>query len=116
VQLTNGSSEVVVVVVVVTIIIVIVNIIIFVVFVLAQCMLIVLRPLFVQLLHTDYYKIVEQLKSFKIIKLLQHVSVYINHHQGGLSLYFAKVTMLTSVTYRYLKLSVLWLRMQPQYR
>ena len=36
-------------------------------------------------------------------------SVYINHHQGALSLCFAKVTMLTSVTYRYLKLSVLWL-------
>ena len=41
--------------------------------------------------------------------MLQHVSVYINHHQGALSLCFAKVTMLTSVTYRYLKLSVLWL-------
>jgi len=30
--------------------------------------------------------------------LLQHVSVYINHHQGALILCFAKVTMLTSVT------------------
>jgi len=31
---------------------------------------------------------------------------------------FAKVTILTSVTYRYLKVSVLWLHMhmQPQYR
>ena len=28
---------------------------------------------------------------------------------GALSLCFAKVTMLTSVTYRYFKLSVLWL-------
>ena len=33
--------------------------------------------------------------------MLQHVSDYINHHQGALSLCFAKVTMLTSVTYRY---------------
>jgi len=41
--------------------------------------------------------------------LLQYVSVYINHQQGALSLCFAKVTMLTSVTYRFLKLPVLWL-------
>jgi len=31
--------------------------------------------------------------------LLQRVSVYINHHQGALGLCFAKVTILTSVTY-----------------
>ena len=30
-------------------------------------MLIALSPLFVQLMHTNYYKIVKQLKSFKII-------------------------------------------------
>jgi len=30
-------------------------------------MLIVLSPLFVQLMHKNYYKIVKQLKSFKII-------------------------------------------------
>ena len=30
-------------------------------------MLIVLSPLFVQLIHTNYYKIVKKLKSFKII-------------------------------------------------
>ena len=30
-------------------------------------MLIVLSPLFVQLVHTNYYKIFKQLKSFKII-------------------------------------------------
>ena len=29
-------------------------------------MLIVLNPLFVQLMHTNYYKIVKQLKSFEI--------------------------------------------------
>ena len=36
-------------------------------FVVAQRMLIVLSPLFVQLMHANYYKIVKQLKSFKII-------------------------------------------------
>ena len=36
-------------------------------FVVAPCMLIVLSPLFVQLMHTDYYKTVKQQKSFKII-------------------------------------------------
>jgi len=30
-------------------------------------MLVVLSPLFVQLMHTNYYKIVKQLKSFKTI-------------------------------------------------
>ena len=44
--------------------------------------------------------------------MFQHVSVYINHHQAALSLCFTKVTVLTSVTYPYLKLSVLWLHMQ----
>jgi len=48
--------------------------------------------------------------------LLQHVSVYINYRQGVVSLCFAKATMLISVTYRYLKLSVLWLHMRAQYR
>ena len=37
------------------------------IFVVAPCMLVVLSPLFVQLMHTNYCKIVEQLKSFKII-------------------------------------------------
>ena len=35
--------------------------------VVAPCMLIVLSSLFVQLMHTNYYKIVKLLKSFKII-------------------------------------------------
>ena len=37
------------------------------VFVVASCMLIVLSPLFVQLMRKNYYKIVKQLKSFKIV-------------------------------------------------
>ena len=36
-------------------------------FIVAPCMLIVLSPLFVLLMHTNYYKIVKQLKSFKIL-------------------------------------------------
>jgi len=36
-------------------------------FVVAPCMLIVLSPVFVKLMHTNYYKIVKQLKPFKII-------------------------------------------------
>jgi len=37
------------------------------IFIVAPCLLIVLSPLFVQLMHTNYYKIVKQLKSIKII-------------------------------------------------
>jgi len=36
------------------------------IFIVAPCMLIVLSPLFAQLMHTNYYKIAKQLKSFKI--------------------------------------------------
>jgi hypothetical protein len=74
-------------------------------------MLIVSGPLFVQLLHTNYYKIVKQLKSFKIILIAPACLVYINHRQEALSLCFAKVAMLTLVAYFYLKLLVLWLHM-----
>ena len=37
------------------------------IFIVAPCMLIVLSTSFVQLMHTNYYKIIKQLKSFKII-------------------------------------------------
>ena len=37
------------------------------VFIVVPCMLIILSSLFVQLMHTNYYKIVKQLKPFKII-------------------------------------------------
>jgi len=39
----------------------------FIIFIVAPRMLMVLSLLFVQLIHTNYYKIVKQLKSFKII-------------------------------------------------
>jgi len=69
------------------------------IFVVAPCMLMVLSPLFVQLMHTNYYKTFKQLKSFKFIIVAPTRLVYINHHQGALSLCFPKVTMLTLVTY-----------------
>ena len=37
------------------------------IFVVAPCMLIVLIPLFMQLMHTNYNKIFKEIKSFKII-------------------------------------------------
>jgi hypothetical protein len=47
-------------------------------FVVAPCTLIVLRPLFVQLTHTNYYKTVKELKSFKIIIV---TSTYFGLHE-----------------------------------
>ena len=62
-----------------------------------------LSPLLVKLMHTNYYKIVKKLKSFKIIIVAPTC------YEGALNLCFAKVTILISVTYRYLRLSILWL-------
>jgi hypothetical protein len=39
------------------------------IFVAAPCMLVVSSPLFVQLIHTNYYKIIKLLKSVKILIL-----------------------------------------------
>jgi len=85
------------------------------IFVVAPCMLIVLSPSFVQLIHTNCYKIVKQLISFKIIIVAPACFGLHKLTSGSCSLCFAKGTMLTSFTYRYIKLSVLWLHMQPQY-
>jgi hypothetical protein len=79
------------------------------VFVVAPCMLVVLSPLFVQLMYTNYYKTVKQLKSFKIIIVAPTCFSLHEPSSGAFSLCFTKVTVLTAVTYRYLKLSVLWL-------
>ena len=76
----------------------------------------ILNPLFVQLMHTNYYKIVKQLKSFTIILAAPTCFGLHKPSSGSSQPDFAKVTMLTSVKYHYLKLSVLWLYMQPQYR
>ena len=43
-----------------------------------KCNVWVTSPSFVQPMDTNYYEIVKQLQQ-----LLQHVSVYINHHQGA---------------------------------
>jgi len=64
-------------------------------------------------MHTNYYKTVKQLKSFKIIIVAPTCFGLHKPSSGSYSLCFAKVTMLTSITYRYLKLLVLWLHMQP---
>ena len=64
-------------------------------------MLIVSSRLLFQLMHKNYYKIVTQLKLFKIIIVSPTCFGLQNHHRGALSLCFAIVTMLTSVTYRY---------------
>ena len=71
------------------------------IFIVALCMLIVSSLLFVQLMHTNYCKIVKELKSFKILILAPTCFRLLKPSSGGaLSLCFAKVTMLTSVTYR----------------
>jgi len=60
---------------------------------------------------TNYYKIVKQLKSFKIIIV---APTYFGLHKPSSGSSQPVLTVLTSVTYGYLKLSVLWLHMQAQ--
>ena len=62
-------------------------------------MLIVSSLLFVQLMHTNYCKIVKELKSFKILILAPTCFRLLKSSSGGaLSLCFAKVTKLRYVT------------------
>ena len=72
-------------------------------------MLIVLSPLLVQVTHTNYYKIVKQLKSFKIIIVAPSFFGLHKPSSGRSQPVLPKVTMLALITYRYL-------HMQPQYR
>jgi len=51
-------------------------------------------------MHTNYYKIVKQLKSFKIIIFAPTCFGLHKPSSGSYSLRFAKVTMLPSATYR----------------
>ena len=60
-------------------------------------------------MRTNYYKTVKLLKSLKILVIAPTCFGLHKPSTGALVLCFAKVTMLTSVTYRYLKLPVLWL-------
>jgi hypothetical protein len=45
------------------------------IFTVAPCMLIVLSPLFVQLMYTNYYKIVKDLKSFTNYNSCSNISI-----------------------------------------
>ena len=65
-------------------------------------------------MHTNYYKIVKTVKSYKIIIVAPTCFGLHKPSSGSYSLCFAEVTMLISVTYPYMKLWVLWLHMQAQ--
>jgi len=72
-------------------------------------MLTVSSPLLVQLMHTNYYKIVKQLKSFKII--ITALAGFGLHKPSPRSSQpvLRQSYMFSSVTCRHLKLSVLWM-------
>jgi len=86
-------------------------------FIVAPCILIVLSPLFVQLKHKNYYKIVKQLKSFKII-IIAPTCFGLHKPSSWSSLPVLRLSYNADFgyIYRYLRLSVLWLHMQPKYR
>ena len=79
-----------------------------VIFIVAPCMLIALSPLFVQLTHTNYYKIVKQLKSFKIITVAP-TGFGLHKPSSGSSQPVLRQSYSVDIGYihRYLKLSVL---------
>ena len=72
--------------------------------------MIVLSSLFVQLMDTNYYKIVKELKSFKII-IVAPTCFGLHKPSSGS---FQPVLRL-SYNVDSLKLSILWLHMQTQY-
>jgi len=82
-------------------------------FIVAPCMLIVFSSLFVQPMHTNYYKIVKQIKSFKII-LVAPTCFGLHKPSPGSSLRVLhwSYNVDFGYIYRYMKLSVLWLHMQ----
>jgi len=82
-------------------------------FVVAPCILVVLSPLFVQLMHTNYYKIFKQLKSFKIIIV---APTCFGLHKTSSRSSQPEVTGSIVATYVATIPVVLWLHMQPQYR
>ena len=75
-------------------------------------MLIVSSPLFVQLMHTNNYKIVKQLKLFKII-IVAPTCFGLHKPSSGSSQSVLRQSYNVDISYikvyRYLKLSVLWL-------
>ena len=79
-------------------------------FVVATCVLIKLSSLFVQLTHTNYYKIVNQLKSFKIIIVAQTCfSLHKPSPSSSQPVLRQSYNVDVGYIYRYLKLSALWL-------
>ena len=73
-------------------------------------MLIVSSLLFVQLMHTNYYKIVKHLKSIKIIIVAPACfGLYKPSSGSSQPLLHQSYTVDIGHTYRYLELSVLWL-------
>jgi len=85
------------------------------IFIVAQWMLTVLSPLFLQLMHTNYYKIIKVLKSFKII-IFAPTCFCLHKTTSGSSQPVLRQSYNVDFgyIYRYMKLSVLWLHMQPQ--
>ena len=80
------------------------------VFVVAPCILIVLSPLFAQLMQTNYYKIAKELKSFKIIIVAP--TCFGSHKPSSGSsqpVLRQSYNVDFGYIYRYLKFSVLWL-------
>ena len=79
-------------------------------FIVAPCMLLILSYLFVQLMHTNYYKIVKLLKSFKIITIAS-TCFGLHKPSSGSSqpVLRQSYNVVIGYIYRYLKLSVLWL-------
>ena len=76
----------------------------------APCMLVVLSPIFVQIMHTKYYKILKELESFKII-IVAPTCFGLHKPLSGSSQPALRQSYNVDVRYiyRYLKLSLLWL-------
>ena len=72
-----------------------------------------LSPLFVQLIHTNYYKIVKRLKPFKITTVAP-ICFGLRKPSSGSSQLVLRQSHNIDIgyIYRYLKLSVLWLHMR----
>jgi hypothetical protein len=80
------------------------------IYIVAPCMLIVLSPSFVQLMHTNYYRTVKQLQSITIT-IVAPTCFGLHKPSSGSSqpLLHQSYNVDISYIYRYLKLLVLWL-------
>ena len=68
-------------------------------------------------MHMNYYKIVKQLKSFKVI-IVAPTCFGLHKPSSGSSQPVLRQSYNVDIRYIYrcLELSILWLHMQPQYR